>query len=84
MDKEKVLETARKLLTQENVISTMENVQKYVLGHKKNGDPRAIYDVFRDYVNPKKAKHNKKKRDSFSLLLETRKKKRKKNKHWKF
>jgi len=70
-----------------------EGLQKYVLGTKKNGTPRAIYDVVKDYTKPKKKKKDKKKKKkdevptSYSFYLSTKdkkkkKKKKNKNKHW--
>ena len=76
------------------IITTPENVQKYILGTKKDGNPRALYDVIRDYTKPgkkKKKKHKKNKNHddltSYSLYVTTKKKgkkkgKKKKNKHW--
>lgn len=79
----------------ENMMTLMtpEGVQKYILGTKKNGTPRAVYDVVRDYTKPKKKKKDKKKKKgknnvpaSYSFYLNTsaakKKKKKKKDKHW--
>lgn len=77
----------------ENLITltSPEGIQKYVLGSKKNGSPRAIYDVVRDYTKPKKHKKHKKNKHkgknkdntSFALYVSSKKgKKKKKNKHW--
>lgn len=44
-----------------SVLATPEGFQKYILGTKKNGSPRAVYDVITDYIPPKKAKKHKKK-----------------------
>lgn len=84
----------------ENITELMspEGVQKYILGTKKNGTPRALYDVLKDYSKPKKKKKKKggknKKNDiptSYSLYLSTssnkkqnkkKKNKKKKDKHW--
>ncbi len=75
-----------------NVIG--DTTQKYILGTKKSGRPRAVYDVLRDYVPPKsksKKKKNKKKDDHDGILLYLNsrtncggksKKKKKKNKYW--
>lgn len=78
-------------------IATPENVQKYILGTKKDGNPRAVYDIIRDYTKPgkkKKKKHKKNKNHgvddvtAYSLYVTTKKKgkkkgkKKKKNKHW--
>lgn len=70
-----------------------EGIQKYFLGNKKNGEPRAVYDIVKDYTKPKKKKKkhknkNKKHSDntSFSLYLTNKKgkKKKKKNKNKKY
>lgn len=63
---------------------TAENIQKYVLGFKKNGQPRSVYDVFK----PKKKKKKKSKGSSpnpymMYLGIKKKKNKKKKNKHWK-
>lgn len=69
-------------------LTTPEGIQKYFLGTKKNGAPRAAYDIFKDYIKPKKKKHkkNKKKKNesnSYSFYLNTKKGKKKKDKkHW--
>lgn len=74
------------------VILSPENFQKYVLGTKKNGNPRALYDVVKDYTVPKKKGKKKKKKNrdnsisgTYSFYLDTHKKKKgkkKKKKHW--
>lgn len=69
------------------VLTSPEGFQKYVLGTKKNGSPRAIYDIVKDYQKPKKKKNKKdkkKKGTSYSFYLTSKKKKKKKNKneHW--
>lgn len=75
----------------ENLASmvTADNIQKYVLGTNKNGQPRAIYDVVKDFVKGSKKKKRKKEKKSkggntFDLYLTAKKgkKKKKKNKHW--
>lgn len=68
------------------VITKPENIQKYILGTKKNGQPRAVYDIIKDYTDPKhKKKKKKKKHDdkptAYSLYLETKSGKKKKKKH---
>lgn len=72
-------------------LATPEGVQQYLLGTKKNGSPRAVYDVVRDYTKPKKKKkHNKKSQavgdSTYAFYLNTKKKKKKKHKkddkHW--
>lgn len=63
-----------------------ENIQKYILGTKKNGNPRALYDVIKDYTVPKKKKKKKKKYNPYSAFDVTvskkKKKKKKKDKYW--
>lgn len=78
----------------ENIATLMtpEGVQKYILGTKKNGTPRAIYDVVKDYTRPKKKKKKDKKKKaeiptsySFYLSASSKKKKKKnkkKDKYW--
>lgn len=70
------------------VLSTPENIQKYFFGTKKNGDPRAVYDIVRDYTKPKKKKKKKKKSKvaqpstyDFYVSARKRKKKHKKKKN---
>lgn len=75
------------------VLMSPEGVQKYILGTKKNGTPRAVYDVVKDYTKPKKKKKNKKKDKkhdvpaSYAFYLSSKsskkkKKNKKKDKHW--
>lgn len=76
----------------ENLTTLMspEGVQKYILGTKKNGSPRAVYDVVKDFSSSKKKKKKgkgkgkKKNVDipaSYSFYLNTKtSKKKKKNK----
>lgn len=72
------------------VLTTPEGFQKYMLGTKKNGTPRAVYDIVKDYTKPKKKKKkkDKKKGDSSSTYAfylgnkKGKKKKKKKNDHW--
>lgn len=75
------------------ILASPEGVQKYILGTKKNGVPRAVYDIVKDYTQPKKKKNKGKKKGSndtssstYSFYLDTKKgskkKKKKKNKHW--
>lgn len=80
----------------ENIAALMtpEGVQKYILGTKKNGTPRAIYDVVKDYTHPKKKKKKDKKKknkdkipSTYSFYLSSpsgkkKKKNKKKDKHW--
>lgn len=71
-------------------LATPEGVQQYLLGTKKNGTPRAVYDVVKDYTKPKKRKKKHKGKKSgggdstYAFYLNTKKKKKKKNKdkHW--
>lgn len=75
------------------ILASPEGVQKYLLGTKKNGTPRAVYDVVKDYTKPKKKKKKKDKKDgikgsssTYAFYLDSKKsgkkKKKKKNKHW--
>lgn len=73
------------------VMTKPENIQKYILGTKKNGQPRAVYDIIKDYTLPKHKKKKKKKHESkptaYSLYLQTKgskkkKKKKKMDKYW--
>lgn len=84
------------LLENLSVLMTPDGVQKYILGTKKNGSPRAVYDVVKDYTEPKKKKKGKKKGKkknkvnvptSYSFYLSTKsskkkKKDKKKDKYW--
>ena len=69
-------------------LTTPEGIQKYLLGTKKNGTPRAIYDVVRDYTKPKKKKKKKDKKSKVtryeicSTSKKKKKKKKKDKKHW--
>lgn len=98
-DENKTLDKGTKIFI-ENITALMtpEGVQKYILGTKKNGTPRAVYDVVKDYTQPKKkkkkGKNKKKKSDiptSYSFYVSSSKKKKNKkknkkkkdkNKHW--
>ncbi len=69
------------------VLATPEGIQKYILGTKKNGVPRAVYDIIKDCKKKdkkKKKKHKKHEASSYKFYLESKdkKKKKKKNKHW--
>ena len=71
------------------MLTEPDNFQKYILGTKKNGQPRALYDVVRDYTVPKKDKKKKKKHKNdssiYSLYVtggKKKKKHKKKNKYW--
>ena len=87
------LKASNVILNNLAILMTPENVQKYILGNKKDGNPRAVYDVIRDYTKPKKKKkknkNNKESKNSgsrYNLYVTTKKKKKKKknkkNKHW--
>ena len=77
-----------KLLENLEELATPEGVQKYLFGFKKNGQPRAVFDIIKTYTKPKKKKNKKKHKDdpnnSYSFYLNTRgkKKKKKDKKHW--
>jgi hypothetical protein len=94
MADEKKIDVLKENLT---ALMSPEGVQKYILGTKKNGTPRAIYDVVKDYTHPKKKNKKHKKHDSdelpasYSFYLGTTKKnkkkkkknkKKKKDEHW--
>ncbi len=75
------------------ILSDPENFQKYILGTKGNGQPRALYDVVRDCtgIKKKKKKHKGKKNSvpatQISFYTGLKKKKKHKNKgknkkHW--
>lgn len=69
------------------ILTSPAGIQKYILGTKKNGQPRAVYDVVRDYTLPKKKKKKSKKQDSmYSFYLGygggKKKKRKKKDKYW--
>ena len=60
---------------------TAENIQKYVLGTNKSGQPRALYDVAKDIFGGKKKKKKKiKGSSSLDIFVNTKKKKKKKKK----
>lgn len=68
-----------------SVLTNMDNIQKYLLGTKKNGSPRAVYDIVKDYRKPKKQKKKGGGNSSYSLYLNAKsgkKKHKKKKKHW--
>lgn len=66
------------------VLATPEGMQKYLFGTKNNGQPRAVYDIVKDFTKTGKKKKNKKKNKnngSYSFYIDTKKpKKKKKNK----
>lgn len=75
-------------------LTDFENFQKYVMGTKKNGNPRAAFDIVleimdrRDGGKKKHKKHKKhknkdKNNSAYSFYLDVKKKKKKKHgKHW--
>lgn len=78
-------ENNNQLLVNLSSILTAENLQRYILGYKSNGNPRAAYDIVKDFSKrgkkkKKHKKHNKKKNGSAYELYVTAKKG--KNKHW--
>lgn len=67
---------------------TSENIQVYLLGTKKSGKPRSVYDIVKENTRKKKKK-NKNSDSVYSIYRDTKKGKkkkgkRKKTKHWKF
>lgn len=86
--------TTKALVDGLSELCTPEGFQKMVLGFKKNGSPRAVYDVVKDFREGKKGKKKKKgkknkknKGSSYEFYLGTKGKKKKKNKkknkkHW--
>lgn len=64
------------------VLATPEGMQKYIFGTKKNGAPRAVYDIVRDFTKPKKKKKHKKNKhdDTYSFYINTKKNKKHKKK----
>lgn len=73
-------------------LRTLEIVRDYLLGYKKNGKPRAVYDVVKDRLKPNGGKkgYKREKADKFSLYIEPSRKKGKKKKakkkktHWEY
>lgn len=66
---------------------TPDNIQRYLLGTKKNGQYRAVYDVVKDYTSDSKKKKKKGKKDknnthSLYLSIKGKKKRKKKQKHF--
>lgn len=68
------------------VLATPEGIQKYIFGTKKNGQPRAAWDIVKDCTQPKKKKKKKKKDNDnrptsvYDVYLTGKKKKKKKHK----
>lgn len=70
-----------------SVLGTPEGIQRYILGTKKNGEPRAVYDIVKDCMGGKGKKKGKKAKTAYDLYAKGKKKKKKKkkhkkNKHW--
>lgn len=70
-----------------NEVTTGEGLQKYILGTKKNGQPRALYDIIKDCTKMgsgkgKKGKKKKSADNTYAFYLSTKdtKKKHKKKK----
>lgn len=64
---------------------SFESFQKYILGYKKNGSPRSIYDVIVDFQKSRRKKKKKKSKDDdcviyFPTFSKSKKKKKKKKK----
>lgn len=71
------------------VLASPEGIQKYIMGTKKNGQPRAAYDIIKDIwgIDDKKKKRKKKSKKSKKHSLSAydfyvSKKKKKHKKHW--
>lgn len=72
------------------VLTSPEGIQKYIMGTKKNGAPRAVYDIVKDVFDidtkkkkKKKAKKHTKKHSLSAYDFYVAKKKHKKHKkHW--
>ena len=67
---------------------TSENIQVYLLGTKKSGKPRSVYDIVKENTRKKKKK-NKNSDSVYSIYRDVKKGKkkkgkRKKTKYWKF
>lgn len=74
-----------------SILAEPENFQKYILGNKKNGQPRALFDVIKEFSGGKgkKKKHKKGKKNKvpaasidFYTSYKKKKGKKKKKKHW--
>lgn len=70
------------------VLTSPEGIQKYIMGTKKNGAPRAVYDIVKDVfdIDTKKKKKKAKKHKKHSLsaydFYVSKKKHKKHKKHW--
>lgn len=68
---------------------TSENLQVYLLGTKKSGKPRSVYDIVKE-TSRKKKKKDKNSDSVYSIYRDVKKgkkkkgKKGKKSKHWRF
>lgn len=71
-------------------LAKLEGIQRYILGTKKNGQPRALYDIITDFVPTKNKKKKKKKKDKdkevnqFNFYKSYKRKKKKKKKKGKY
>lgn len=84
MSEEQVEKTDKEYLVLKSIISacTNQNLLDRILGYKKSGRPRAIYDVYRDYTGEKKKKRKRNKdTEKFSLYLGVGKKKKNKRRN---
>lgn len=61
-------------------VFTEDNIKNYILGTKKNGSPRAVYDIIKDTTECSGTKKKKKKKNgsSYDVYLGVKKKKKKK------
>lgn len=75
-----------------STLTEPENFQKYIMGTKKNGQPRAVYDIIKELTGIKKEKKKKKGKKKkhknkvpdaqISFYRTHKKKKKKKHKYW--
>ena len=65
-----------------------ENLQRYLLGYKKSGQPRALYDIYKDHALEDNKKSKKRRKASRSTLDYFRGKElartKKRDKHWRY
>lgn len=85
--KESVNNIGRKLADVFVSALTSENVQMYLLGTKKSGKPRSVYDIMKE--RSKKDRKKRKKNDTaYSVYRDVKrngkKKKKKNDKYWKY
>lgn len=90
----KIHESTQILCDNLAALASPDGIQRYILGTKKNGQPRAVYDVIKDCLEPKKKskkkdkkkKKNKKKaknKSTYSVYVDSKKsKKATKSKYW--